>query len=422
MCVGINIGGSLFALTGIAADLTGPSLPLAMAISSIPILLALVPYSMFTKAWATTSATYRYSQLFNPTVAAVSMLSLLVAILIGGQPLFAFAFGIYFAELIPASPILVGVLLLTAFYIINLLGIRFTSKIQNVLFLVLLSALLLYVVLGVRQVSLVNFSNPFPAGMGGLFAAAGLLYTFSAGGLFVIDLGGEVIKAEKNYSKALFLGILTAVVLYLLIHVVTIGVSDWSILRDKTLVVIANNFMSPISLVYFIVGGALVASATTVNIIFAVVSRGIMVVSEDGLLPAFLGKVNKRFATPHWGLTASYLLCVLSIVTIPSLMFFGSMLNLGLVFSITVVCLAAAAVPVRFPELYKRSGFKMSGKIFSTICYTVVVLNVFIFLFLCMAIGMSAVLFMGIVFASYLFYLSRTKIIKEKGRDVIRPF
>ncbi len=67
MCVGLNIGGALFALTSIAAGLTGPSLPLAMLISSIPAMLALLPYSVLTSAIPTTSATYRYAQMVSPS-------------------------------------------------------------------------------------------------------------------------------------------------------------------------------------------------------------------------------------------------------------------------------------------------------------------------------------------------------------------
>ena len=58
--VGMNIGGALFSLTIVGARITGPSLPLAMILASIPALLALVPYSMFSTSYPTSSATYRY--------------------------------------------------------------------------------------------------------------------------------------------------------------------------------------------------------------------------------------------------------------------------------------------------------------------------------------------------------------------------
>ena len=69
MCVGLNIGGALFALATVAAGFSGPSLPLAMLISAVPVLLAIVPYVTLTSVIPTTSASYRYSQLFSPSIA-----------------------------------------------------------------------------------------------------------------------------------------------------------------------------------------------------------------------------------------------------------------------------------------------------------------------------------------------------------------
>jgi len=316
MCVGLNIGGALFALTAMAAGFSGPSLPLAMLVSAIPVLLAVVPYVTLTSVMPTTSATYRYSQLFSPSVAIVSVLTLLVCILIGAQPLYAMAFGKYLEALLPVDPIRTGVGVLTVFYVINLMGVRLTAQIQTVLFFMLLSALILYIVLGLPSVQAEYFSPLFPNGVGGVLAASGLLFTFSAGGIFVIDLGGEVMRAKKTFSRALPAGIGIAVLLYALIGAATVGVVDVATLPDKTsLIEVAKRFMPGPALTYFIVGGALVACATTINIVFTILSRGLLVVSEEGLLPRSFGRVNARFGTPHWGLTVAYLVCVAALVS-----------------------------------------------------------------------------------------------------------
>ena len=403
MCVGLNIGGALFALTTVAAGLSGPSLPLAMLISSVPILLAVIPYVALTSVMPTTSASYRYSQLLSPSVAIVSLFTLLICMLIGGQPLFALGFGKYLHELVPLDPIWLGIGVLTTFYVVNLMGVKLTAWIQTVLFFMLLSALMLYIVLGLPSVRPENFSNLFPNGVGGVFAAAGLLFTFSAGGIFVIDLGGEVMQARRTFGKALPCAIGIAVALYLLMGVATVGVVPCSSLEGESLIAVAGHFMPGPILAYFIVGGALVACATTINIVFTIMSRGFLVVSEEGLLPRFLGRVNERFGTPHWGLTAAYLICVAALVTIPSLMFFGSMLNLGLLLSISVVVLSGFVFPVRHPSLYERSSTSLSPRLFRLICGTVLVLNAIIFAFLSVAIGKAALVFLGIVLATCLY-------------------
>lgn len=407
MCVGLNIGGALFALTTVAAGFSGPCLPLAMVISAVPILLAVVPYVTFTSVLPTTSASYRYSQLFSPTVAIISLFTLLVCLLIGGQPLFAMAFGKYLHSLVPLDPTWLGVGVLTAFYVINLMGVRLTAVIQTILFFLLLSALMLYILLGLPAVRPENFSDPFPNGVGGVFAAAGLLFTFSAGGIFVIDLGGEVMQAKRTFSKALPAGIAVAVLLYALIGTATVGVARVADIQGESLIEVAGRFMSGPALAYFIIGGALVACATSINIIFTLISRGLLVVSQEGLLPAFFGRVNERYGTPHWGLTAAFLVCVAALIGIPSLMFFGSMLNLGLILAISVVVLSGFVFPTRYPDLFARASMPLSPKSLRRICGTILVLNAVIFAFFAVAIGKAALVFLAVVLATCLYARSK---------------
>ena len=413
MCVGLNIGGALFALTTVAAGFSGPSLPLAMLLSAVPVLLSVVPYITLTSAIPTTSATYRYAQLFNPALALISMLSLLVCILIGAQPLFALAFGSYLSTLLPLNPIGVGVFVLTVFYLVNLLGVKLTVRIQTALFFILVSALFLYILFGLPEVRWENFSPFFPTGPGGVLAASGLLFTFCAGGIFVIDLGGEVMEARTAFSRALPIGIGIALAIYVFIGVVTVGVVNWSELEGKSLLAVAECFLSGTSQAYFIIGGALVACATSINIIFTILSRGLLVVSGEGLLPGFLGRVNERFGTPHWGLTVSYLVCVCALLLIPSLMFFGAMLNLGLILSITVVTLAGFVFPGRFPDLFQRSILRIPPPLLKTICITIVILNSLIFTFFVVAIGKASFVFCGIVLASCLYAYSKRRTLAE---------
>jgi APA family basic amino acid/polyamine antiporter len=434
--VGMNIGGALFTLTNVAADITGPSLPLAMLISSIPCLLALVPYSMFSTAWPTTLATYRYSQFLSPPLAFIHMFTLLLCMLIGAQPLFAFTFGKYFCELVPTclSPAWIGVIVFTLFYIINILGIKFTARIQIILFLAMMVALVLYVILGIPHVEAKNFSPLFPNGAMNFIGAVGMLFTFCAGGLFTIDLGGEVISGNKRYKSGLFLGMITVIVIYLLIHIVTVGSIPWDSLKEKeTLIVVASGFMSKGLVDFFIICGALVACATTINVIFTIISRGFLIISGEGIFPSFMGKVSKRFATPHWGLTVAYVLCSASLLYLTSehatwiaekpLVLFGAMTNFGLIFPITVVCLAGAIVPFKIAAVYKKSSLKISKGLVSLVSWITVVINTLVFSLLCFLMikfdmSFTVVMFFSFVVISIIFYYIRISMLKARGKKV----
>jgi amino acid transporter len=140
------------------------------------------------------------------------------------------------------------------------------------------------------------------------------------------------------------------------------------------------------------------------------------------------GNVNERFGTPHWGLTASYLICVTALAGIPSLvvsisslMFFGAMLNLGLILSITIVTLAGFVFPKRFPELYGRSVLRISPALLRTVCIVIVILNTLIFSFFAFAIGKFTLVFLGIVLTSCLYAFSRKRRLAEIKETLYPP-
>jgi len=418
MCVGLNIGGALFALTSKAAFLTGPSLPLAMLISSVPALLALLPYSVLTSAVPTTSATYRYAQMVSPKVAVVSMMTLAICIAIGAQPLFALAVGKYLAKIAPINPLVSGIFTLTIFYLINLIGVQQTARVQIILFLLLMSALVLYIIMGIGEIRMENFETPFPKGVGGLIAASGLLYTFCAGGFFVVDLGGEVVQANKVFPKALLTGMIIVVVFYLLILTITVGAVNWKALEGKSLIAVAENFMGPKMLAYFVVCGALVACATTINVIYSIISRGLMVVSSEKILPSFMGRVNSRWGTPHWALTIPFVISVISLIMISDLMFFGSMLNLGLILAITVVAVSGLRFPEKFPELFARSLINTSVKRMKLACWLVIFFNSLIFIFFIIAIKKASLVFFAIVFATFIYTIIKKDVLNRISGEV----
>ena len=414
MSVGINIGGSLFALTGLAAGYSGPSLPIAMLISATPVVFALAPFCILSIAHPTTSASYRYGQLVSPTAALVYVLTSITCICIGGLPLFALIAGIGLEPILSISPTASGVLLLSFFYIINIIGVKVLARIQLLLSIILLIALMMFITSGIPHISPANFRPWLPNGLSGTLVAAGLLFTFCAGGLFVVDLGGEVAKAEKNLPRAITAGMLIALLIYLGIMLVTIGAVNWSTLEGQTLVSIAGTFMSPDALTFFIIGGAVLASATTINAVFAVQARLILVISEEEFISPWLSKINDRFGTPHRALTFIYLVSVASLIAIPSLKLFGSLLNFTMIMAVTLVTLASIKVANNFPNLCSSEGLSISPAVLKIIAWIIVVINAVIATFLAIYIGAPSLVFVGIMAAVYIY----SRIQKEKLKNV----
>lgn len=405
--VGINIGAGLFVLVNVAGAITGPSMPLAMLIAAVPALLALVPYTMLARGYPTTSATYRYSKLLDTRIAFLVMAVIFVAILVGGQPLFATAAGDYLEELVSIPPLVTGAVVLTLFYGVNVFGVKPTVIAQVVLMVALMVALLLYVVLGAGSVEADNFSPFLAEGPVGLLVASGLLFGLMAGGLFIIDVGDEVVDPERMYRRVLPLGMLLVLVLYLFITVITAGAVPFTQLEDETLVTVAEEFMGSGTLGFFIIGGALVASVTTLNVTFTLVARGLLAVARDGLLPAKLGTVGRRWGSPVAALTLAYVVSLIAFFIQPPAQFLGALLNMGLLLSITTVTLAAMRVPERHPEIYAVSADDLPLGRLRMACRAVVVLNTLIFLLLAVATPLAFAVLLVVLGAAWLYRRGR---------------
>jgi len=409
LSVGYNIGGSLFGLTAVAAGLTGPSLPLAFLISALPAILAVLPFSILASAAPATAGASRYMQLLSPSLAFVAIMTTLTCGILGGMPLMSQIFGLFLEALTPVDPVISGLAVLTVFYLVNMAGVRSTVLVQAVLVVLMVSALALYTAKGAGHFEASRFEELFPRGPDGLFAAAGLLFTLSISGISIVDLGGEVVNARHVIPRVLLFGILITVAITLSIMTVTAGVADTTDLEGRTLVHVAANFMSSAELGYFVIAGALLACATSINAGFAVVTRNLLILAREGLLPRILSRVDVERGAPVAGLTLTYVLGALALVSQSSLLFFGTLLDFAYMIAVTLIALLVIVLPRHLPEFYRHSAFHPPLVVLWAVCGTVVATNLTIFTFLATRSPKATLLFAGTLLTFGLYAISRRK-------------
>ena len=145
-----------------------------------------------------------------------------------------------------------------------------------------------------------------------------------AGGLFGIDIGGEVKSARSIIPRALVISTIIVIAIYLLIEVVAVGVVDWqAFAAGESLGIPAKVFLSGPWLGFFIIGGGILACITTINLTLTLASRYALAFAQDGFFPRVFGKINRRFGTPHWGLTLAYGMSVVTLLINPPLIVLG---------------------------------------------------------------------------------------------------
>jgi APA family basic amino acid/polyamine antiporter len=368
IAIGTTIGGGVFVFTGIVYKIVGQGLPIAYALAVIPVFISMMPLAMLGSAIPTVGGSYKYpSRMVSPCLAFVGIWIYAIGSFFGGIPLYAISCATYAQAIFPnLHPKLFAICLVTVLLIINLYGVKFAAQVQGILVLILLSALLFFSFSGFPEIKLENFSSMLEKGSGNLFLGTALLTFTYFGSNGIIELGGEIKNPGKTIPRAFFIAFPIIAFVYISVSITTVGVSSITQLQnyEEPLIGVCRAICNQKGVVFFIVGGAILALITTLNALFIYGTKSLLLIVDDKILPENIGKINKSFGTPHILLTIIWILSILGIITGFSLQTLASYAALGNMIVFFPTMLASIKLPVLYPEQYKRSDFKLKGSPF----------------------------------------------------------
>lgn len=361
IAVGQTIGSGVFALTGVAIGMTGRSTNIAMLIAALFTLAMTIPMIFV-------SGTIRmrggfYTQLALLSHKTFSGFFIIIHILAwSALSMYAISFADYLFALVPViNKTLVAFIVLTIVYLINLFGMEGAAKVQNLMTLIMASAITAFSVFGVTKVEPGFFSPPdfMTGGIPGLFAAAALLTWAIGGANVVIHLGAEAKNPTRDIPFAVIAGTLIVAVFYAFMSTVASGVLPVSAVAGKPLSLVAQKVLPKPLYVFFIIGGAMFALITTLNACFGWVTKPILQASVDGWLPKKLGLLNK-YKTPYVILTLFYVESLILIFFKFNISTIGNMAVILNNLFFAIVCYSAVNLPKVVPELWEKSHYHVS--------------------------------------------------------------
>lgn len=424
LSVGQIIGSGIMALTGWAIYLTGTGAPLAFIIAAVFILVISMPIAVMGAALPTTGGQYAYaSRLIGPKTGFYFVFLYNIGNV--SIALYALSCAEYLSKIFPALHIRpAAFIVITFFYVINLLGVKEASRVENTLVLVKIVALCCFVFWGMPHVDLTvfNATEMLPGGMSGFFAAAAYGAFACMGATAVVELGGEMKNPKRDIPISIMLTTAVIGVFYGLIVTVASGVLPVEQVAGESLEAVAKSiFPSKFLYTFFIIGGPLFALSTSINALFAYTTKGLVVASDDGWMPKKLGEVNKKFGTPHWWLTIFYVLGAAPVVFGVSMQ---NVVNITLVFSFAATIIPAIAawnLPKKYPLQYEKSTFKVSPGILKIFVVLSVALQVYLGYLIAIDLEMKYII-MGAVLSiaaiAYSFYIDNKKKISENMVDM----
>ena len=309
-----------------------------------------------------TGASYRYaSLLLNPRVGFLWQLGMIVSKVT--LALYALSFAQYLAGLIPGISIPgAAVVMLTIFYVLNLVGLKPAAEAQKWLVCIKISALFVFVLGGIWAVDLSSFVSMdamVPNGWDKMLQAMAIVSFATGGANMAAEIAGEMKNPRRDIPLAVYIGTIGSTILYILVAIVAAGVLPISQVADQPLSVVGKAVLPQWAYLYFMIGGAVIALCTTMNSVFQWVTKGMLVACQDGWLPRRLGEVSKRFGTPHYCLTFFWLVGVVTIISGITLTNIAR-IGFGILLCIYIIPVVGCAfLPKKYPQQYRNAPFRL---------------------------------------------------------------
>ncbi len=311
--IGLVIGMGIFrtASDSARAAITPTVFFVAWLVGGVIALCGALTYAEIGSRYPVTGGYYKiFATAYHPSVAfAINCIilisnaaSLAAVALIGSE---------YLSEIIFSSPpsdlvksfIAMGSILL--FYVVNLMGLRMSSKTQNVLMMIKIGMILLLIMAlffpehhnvpqAVSATAVQTFSfMDYVKSFGGALVAVCFTY---GGYQQTINFGEEIKNPSRNMPKGIFIGILVIIGLYLTVsysYYRVIGFEELKTSKGIAAIVAEKIFGAPGRYVFSLL--LFFAVLAYVNVILLSNPRVMYAMSEDGILPkAFRKKDEKR--------------------------------------------------------------------------------------------------------------------------------
>ena len=372
IAIGQIIGAGIMSMMGVAIAMTGRSANLAFMLSAVFTMCTFFPSIFITSCIRMRGGMYTQMAIFAGDKWA-GYYSVVYFITNMSLAMYALSFAQYALALLPTggSQKVIALVVGTLFFILNYFGVDLMAKIQNLLVIVLLLSLTMFAVFGLPSVDFANyFSNAdglfLSDGISGFLTAVAYLGFATGGATVILGVSAECKNPTKDIPFVIVTSTIGVAILYGLVATTASGVLPVAEVANQPLTLVAAEILPKPLYIFFIVGGAMFALATTLNSQIMSCTKPIMQSCEDGWFPHSLAALSK-YKTPWKILIIYYVILVVPIVLELEIAQISSIVQIlgyinNLVFTIT-----AMKLPKMFPEAWEKSQFRVPTPVFNTL-------------------------------------------------------
>ena len=315
--IGAVIGTGIFVLTGVAAaKYAGPAVPLSFILSGLTCALAGLAYAEFASIVPASGSAYTYAYAsLGEFIAFIVGWNLILeytvtssAVAVGWSGyvvgLFASA-GLVLPHELVVAPAEGGIFNLPAVLITLFLsfllvrGTKESVKLNRILVFVKLAAIFLFLVLAAPHVDVTNWDPFLPFGYSGVVSGAAIVFFAYIGFDAVATTAEECRNAARDLPIGIIGSLFICTLLYAVVAAILTGVVPYSMLDTAEPVAFALRHIGYNVGSAIVAVGAICGITTVLLVLLYGQSRIFFAMSRDGMVPANVCKIHRRFHTPY---------------------------------------------------------------------------------------------------------------------------
>lgn len=257
------------------------------------------------------------------------------------------------------------------FVIVNILSLKVSARLQNMMVIFLLLTCLLYVILGFMRVKGANYI-PFWKDFRSFFSVVGLVFISYGGLTKVATLAEDTHNPSKTIPAGMFLSWAVVQIVYVLCVSVTIGLLGKAVAGTLTPLTEGALRLGGVGLGVLLSLAAMTAFITTANAGILSSSRVPVAMSRDDLLPRRFSSVSRRHNTPYFSIvfTGIFMLSLILFLDLENLVKTASTLKIILfMFANLAVIIMRESRIINYRPSF-RSPFYPWMQIFAVVVYS----------------------------------------------------
>jgi APA family basic amino acid/polyamine antiporter len=206
------------------------------------------------------------------------------------------------APRIAGIPILLNIpaaLIVLAITVLLYIGVRESTRANNMMVAVKLVVLALFVVLGSLNIDSANYTPFAPNGWRGIHQGAAIVFFAYIGFDAISTAAEETRNPQRNMPIGILGGLAICTFIYVIVGLVATGLVPYTELRAADPLAKALD-VAGLQTASWIVAFGAVVSLTSVLLVFQYGQpRIFMSMARDGLLPSWASRIHPKFRTPH---------------------------------------------------------------------------------------------------------------------------